>query len=112
MGAQAKMMGIYGCEYISGTDPVLAVANKQFFLFITSEATEITEFEEIPVSAVNSNWQSGLAEDAVTVDDRSYCGVSLPAGAEIYFDGPVISITLASGSGMAYYIAGDNPPVA
>jgi len=109
MGAQAKMMGISGCDYISGTDPVLAPTNKQWWMFKTNEATEITEFEEIPVSVINNNWQTGLAADAITITDRSYCGVSLMAGMEIYFDGPVISITLASGSGVAYCIAGDNP---
>jgi len=111
MGALGKMLGICGCEYISGTDPVLAAENKQWFMFKTNEATEITEFEEIPVSIINNNWQPGLAADAETIDGRSYCGVSLIAGMEIFFDGPVISITLASGSGVAYYIKGDNPGV-
>jgi len=104
MGALAQMLAKKGCDLVTGTDPFAAPAGKQIFMFKTNEATEIGEFDEIPVSIVNNAWTAGSADDALTIDDRSYCGVSLAAGMEVYFDGPVTSITLTSGSGMVYYM--------
>lgn len=103
MGAQEEMLGKSGCDLVTGTDPFPAPTGKQIWLFIPMEATVIAAFDEIPVSMINNGWTAGDAADAVTVDDRSYCGVSLPAFAYIPFNGPVTSITLTSGSGMVYY---------
>jgi len=104
MGALAQMLAKKGCDLVTGTDPFPAPTGKQIFMFKTNEATVIAEFDEIPVSIRNNAWTEGSADDAETIDDRSYCGVSLAAGMEVYFDGPVTSITLTSGSGMVYYM--------
>jgi len=109
MGTQGKMMGVRGCDYV-GIETFVAPAGKQIFMFKTNETgTIIDEFDEIPVSVINNDWTPGLAADAETVDDRTYCSFELGAGMEIFFDGPVISITVSAGSGVVYYISGDNP---
>lgn len=104
MGAQAQMLGKNGCDLVTGTDAFPAATGKQIFAFIPMGNTVIAEFDEIPVSIINNGWTAGDAADAVTVNDRSYCGVSLPAMAYIPFNGPVTSITLTSGSGIVYYL--------
>ena len=98
------MLGEKGCDLVTGTGPFPAVTGKQIFLFVPIEATVIAAFDEIPVGMINNGWTEGDAADALTINDRSYCGVSLPAMAQIYFDGPVTSITLTSGSGIVYYM--------
>jgi hypothetical protein len=106
MGAFGKMIAVSGCDLVTGTQAFPARNGTIYMFKSADDTTEIDEFDEVPVNGVlNNRWDlEGLTtEDAETIDDRTYCGVALATGTEIWFDGPVTSITLTAGSGWVYY---------
>jgi hypothetical protein len=112
MGAFGKLAGVYGCDLVTGTDPFIVPTGKHIWMFKSNEDdTEIAEFDLITVDITNDAWGHGANEDAETVDDATFVGEALAAGMEVYFDGPVTSITLGAGSGMVYYISAGNQVV-
>ena len=102
MGGIGKTTAELGCDYVSGLNEFTA-RRGYIYVFLPRYGAVISSFKEQQVISLNDTWAYTPGAATSTIANRTYCNIPLESGDQIWFDGPVTSITLSAGSGIVYY---------
>ena len=102
MSGWGKMHSEMGCDLVTGI--IEKTARRGYiYMFRPRYGAVISSFKEQQVISINDTWVYTPGAATSTITTRSYNNVILDPPDEIWFDGPVTSITLSAGSGWVFY---------